>query len=152
MVYLQRWHGWCHIKLQLSRCTFCVHHTTVHHVTSCKATYIRCMGLAVTCHLHFWQNDWDLLRATSVTWGWNGYQNKSQHRKSTMEKKILPLLLQGFKPATFQSQVQCSNHWAVPAPRDHSLRICLVSSDRLLWPEGLRICLVSSDRLLWPKS
>ena len=23
--------------------TFCVHHTTIHHVTSCKATYVRCM-------------------------------------------------------------------------------------------------------------
>ena len=36
--------------------------------------------LAVTCHLHFWQNDPDLLCATAVTQGWNGYQNKSQHR------------------------------------------------------------------------
>ena len=35
--------------------------------------------LAVTCHLHFWQNDRDLLRATVVTRGWNGYRNKSQH-------------------------------------------------------------------------
>ena len=34
--------------------------------------------LAVTCHLHFWQNDRDLLRATVVTRGWNGYRNKSQ--------------------------------------------------------------------------
>ena len=46
--------------------------------------------LAVTCHLHFWQNDRDFLRATVVTRGWNGYRNKSQHRKSTLEKKILP--------------------------------------------------------------
>ena len=30
--------------------------------------------LAVTCHRHFWQNDRDLLRATAVTRGWNGYQ------------------------------------------------------------------------------
>ena len=59
--------------------------------------------LAVTCHLHFWQNDQDLLHATAVTWGWNGYRNKSQHRKSTLEKKILPPLLQGFELATFQS-------------------------------------------------
>ena len=29
--------------------------------------------LAVTCHLHFWQNDQDLLHATAVTQGWNGY-------------------------------------------------------------------------------
>ena len=37
--------------------------------------------LAVTCHLHFWQNDRDLLRATVATRGWNGHRNKSQHRK-----------------------------------------------------------------------
>ena len=72
--------------------------------------------LAATCHLHFWQNDRDLLRATAVTRGWNGYWNKSQHRKSTLEKKILPPLQQGFEPATFQSRVRRSNHWAIPAP------------------------------------
>ena len=72
--------------------------------------------LAVTCHLHFWQNDRDFLRATVVTRGWNGYRNKSQHRKSTLENKILPPFQQGFEPATFQSRVRCSNHWAIPAP------------------------------------
>ena len=78
--------------------------------------------LAVTCHLHFWQNDRGLLRATAVTWGWNGYRNKSQHRKSTLEKKISPVapsLLLGFEPATFQSRVRRSNHWAIPGPRSH---------------------------------
>ena len=73
--------------------------------------------LAVTCHLHFWQNDRDLLHAaTAVTRRWIGYRNKSQHRKSTLEKKILPPLQQGFEPATFQSRVRRSNHWAIPAP------------------------------------
>ena len=57
--------------------------------------------LAVTCHLHFWQNDQDLLRATAVTQGWNGCRNKSHHRKLTLEKKILLPLLQGFEPVTF---------------------------------------------------
>ena len=57
--------------------------------------------LAVTCHLHFWQNDWDLLCVTAVIWGWNGYQNKSQHSKLTLEKKIILLLLLGLEPATF---------------------------------------------------
>ena len=75
--------------------------------------------LAVTCHLHFWQNDRDFLRATVVTRGWNGYRNKSQHRKSTLEKKILLPFQQGFEPATFQSRVRCSNHWAIPAPILH---------------------------------
>ena len=61
-------------------------------------------------------NDQDLLRATVVTQGWNGYRNKSQHRKSTLEKKILLPLLQRFEPTTFWSRVRCSNHWAIPAP------------------------------------
>ena len=64
----------------------------IHKVYAC---------LAVTCHLHFWQNDRDLLCATAVTRGWNRYRNKSQHRKLILEKKILPLLLQGFEPTTF---------------------------------------------------
>ena len=44
-------------------------------------------------------------------------RNKSQHRKSSCprEKKILPPLLQGFEPATFQSRVRRSNHWAIPS-------------------------------------
>ena len=105
MAYLQRWHGWCHVKMLPSRRKSCVHHTTMLHVTSCKVSKVYAC-LAVTCHLHFWQNDRDLLRATAVTRGWNGYRNKSQHRKSTLEKKILPPLQQGFEPATFQSPVE----------------------------------------------
>ena len=81
--------------------------------------------LAVTCHLHFWQNDRDLLGATVVTRGWNGYRNKSQHRKSTLEKKILPPFQQGFEPATFQSRVRRSNHWAIPAPVSMCVCLCL---------------------------
>ena len=72
--------------------------------------------LAGSCHLRFWQNDQGLLCATVVTRGWNGYRNKSQHRKLTLENKILPPLQQWFEPATFQSRVRCSNHWAIPAP------------------------------------
>ena len=66
--------------------------------------------LAVTCHLHFWQNDWDLLCATTVTRGWNRYWNESA-------QKIDPrMLLPGFEPRTFWSQIRCCNHWAIPAP------------------------------------
>ena len=80
--------------------------------------------LVVTCHLRFWQNDRGLLRATAVTRGWNGYRNKSQHRKSTLEKKILPPFQQGFEPATFRSRVRRSNHWAIPAPLSLSHALC----------------------------
>ena len=59
------------------------------------------VSLAVTCHLHFGQNDLDLLHATAVTGGWNRYQNKSQHKKLTTEKKFSPPLLQGLEHETF---------------------------------------------------
>ena len=89
-------------------CTMSLHESHICKVYAC---------LAVTCHLRFWQNDWDLLRATVVTQGWNGYQNKSQHRKLTPEKKILSPLLPGLEPATFRSRVRRSDHWAIPAPK-----------------------------------
>ena len=76
--------------------------------------------LTATCHLHFWQTDRDLSHATAVTLGWNRYQNKSQHGKSTLEKKFLPLLLQGFKPLTFQLQVRCY-------PRTHTQRCTILN-------------------------
>ena len=68
--------------------------------------------------------------------GWNQYQNKSQHRKLTLEKKLLQLHSPWYNRtgwlgvkrqvtyschscrdsnATFQSRVRRSNHWAVPA-------------------------------------
>ena len=78
----------------------------MHHVTSSVHAKHICKVhayLAVTCHLYIWPNDWDLLCATVVTQGWNRYCNKSQQRKLTLEKKILPPFLQGFESATFQS-------------------------------------------------
>ena len=70
-----------------------------------------CSG--VTCHLHFWQNDRGLLRATTVT-GVERTPNTSKHTKLTPEKKILPPLLPGFELATFRSRVRRSNQQAIP--------------------------------------
>ena len=73
--------------------------------------------LAVTCHLHFWQDDRDLLRATAVTQGWNGYRNRSQHRSWLWRRKFSRRSRRDSNPATtFQSRVRRSNHWATPAP------------------------------------
>ena len=56
----------------------------VYSVTSFKATQGKVhVCLAVTCHLHFV----DLLRATAVTLGWNGYRSNSHRREFTQEKK-----------------------------------------------------------------
>ena len=83
-------HGWCHVKCHrfgassvytIQPCTRLQCHFIEDHIGRIYAC------LTVTCHLHFWQNDRGLLRATAVTRGWNGYRNKSQHRKLTLEKK-----------------------------------------------------------------
>ena len=84
MVYLQRWHGW---KLLPSRRVLCTayNHTPCHFMQShIRKVYA---WLAVTCHLHFCQNDRDILRSTAVTWGWNGYRNKS-HTESLPRRKF----------------------------------------------------------------
>ena len=53
--------------------------------------------------MHFWQNDWDLLHATAVTRGWNGYQNKSTEsrpwrrkfsRRSSRDSNLRPFNLE----------------------------------------------------------
>ena len=56
----------------------------VYSVTSFKAPQGKVhVYLAVTCHLHFV----DLLRATAVALGWNGYRSNSHRREFTQEKK-----------------------------------------------------------------
>ena len=83
--------------------------------------------LAVTCHLHFWHNDFDLLHAAAVTRGWNGYQKKSQRTKLTLEKKILPPPLPGLEPETFRSRVRRSTTELSPL-------VCLLRArDAMLW-------------------
>ena len=77
-------------------------HAACHFMQSHILKVYAC--LTVTCQLHLWQNDLDLLRAAAVTRELNEYRDKSQHRKSTLENKILPPLHQGFEPATFQSR------------------------------------------------
>ena len=85
---------------------------TIQPCTSLQCHFIRSLShkmqvcLAVTCHLHFWQNSRDLLSATMVTRGWNKHRNKSQHIKLTLEKNILPPLLSGLEPETFSSRVR----------------------------------------------
>ena len=103
--------------------------------------------------------EWPGSFTTAVTRGWNGYRNMSQHRKSTLEKKILPPLLQGFEPATFQSRDRCSNHWAIPAHWWHSFKE--VDCPYLIQKSVTQWCYAPSDcsdgRLaglfgLWPYS
>ena len=68
-----------------------------------------CAYLAVNCHLHFWQNDRGLLRATQQQGRETDTEIRVQHRKLTLEKQILPPLLKGFEPA-------CDPSITSPAP------------------------------------
>ena len=97
MVYLQRWHGWCHKDLLPSRRVLWTpyNHALCHFMQSHIRKVYAC--LAVTCHLHFWQNDRGLLHATGVTRGWNRYQNKSQHRKLTLGEENSPAAPAGIR-------------------------------------------------------
>ena len=65
-MYLQCWHGWCHMELLPSQHVLCTpyNHAPCHFMQSHIRKVYAC--LAVTCHLHFWQNDPGLLRATAV--------------------------------------------------------------------------------------
>ena len=120
-MYLQRWHGWCHMKLLPPRRVLCTPYNRApcHFMQSHIRKVYAC--LAVIGHLHFWQKDRDLLCATAVTRWWNGYRNKIQHRKFTMKKKILRPLLEGIEPSPFQSLVGRSNHCAIPVSLSRTL-------------------------------
>ena len=104
-------------------CTPC-NHAPVYGVTLFKATHRMHVCLGLTCHLNLWQNDRDLLRATAVTRGWNGYRNKSQHRKLTLSKKIkkikIPPLQPELEPEPFRSRVgRCTTELS-PLPKFHA--------------------------------
>ena len=67
------------LKLLPSRHVLCTPYN--HALCHLMQNHIRKVHacLAVTCQLHFGQNDRDLLRVTAVTRGWNGHRTKSQH-------------------------------------------------------------------------
>ena len=97
--------------------------------------------LAVTCHMHFWQNDRDLLCATAVTRGQNRYPNKSQHRKLTLNKKIPPPLLPGLEPAILQSRVPRSTTKPSPLPGVYQMIDC--------WSAFAKSCLMNWNYILF---
>ena len=130
MVYLQRWHGWCHMRLLPSRRVLCTpyNHAPCHFMQSHIRKVYAC--LAVTCHLRFWQNDRGLLRATAVTRRWNGYRNKSQHRKLTLENKIIRRSSRDSNPRPFDHESGALTTELSPLPNTkffslHSLQTLL---------------------------
>ena len=141
-MYLQRWHGWSHMKLLTSQHILCTPYTMSLHAKPHSQGVCKFSCNPPPALLAEWLGS---LCATAVTWGWNGYRNKSQHRQLTLEKKILLPLMQGFKPMTFQSWIQSSNHWAIPAPQE-ILRILIKGMDLV---EDSGLCQRTKTILSW---
>ena len=155
-MYLPHWHGWCHTKLLPSRrvlCTPCNHAPCYFMQSHIRKVYA---CLAVTCHLHFWQNDQGLLRATAVTQGWNGYRNKSQHRKLTLENKFSRRSSRDSNPQPFDHKsgaltTELSLLLRIPLqqsmtaklfrilPSKESLDVQTTANLPILFPRGLRL-------------
>ena len=130
------------------RGAFCVYHATMsrYFMQSHVGCVMRACS-AVTCHLHFWQNDRDFVHAAAVTRGWNGYRNKTPAQKVDPGERFLfcfafyPATLPGLEPATFLPRVRRSNHWAISAPSctdlpsftNQSVCFNLTSFDVLYW-------------------
>ena len=114
VVYLQRWHGWCHMKLLPSRCVLCTpyNHVPCHFMQSHIHKVHACS--AVTCYLHFWQNDRNILHGTAVTPGWNRYRHKSTE-SWPWRRRFSHRSCQDSNPQPFPSRVRHSNHWAIPS-------------------------------------
>ena len=97
-------HCRCHMKLQPSRHTFCVHHRNMFTVLFKANTHRVHRCLTVTCHLHFGGMT-DLTPTTAVTQRWNWYQNLKMdpgkkyfpaalYRWSRDQELLRPLLLE----------------------------------------------------------
>ena len=77
--------------------------------------------LAVTCHLHFLQNDQDLLHATAVTLWWNGYWNKSI--TESWPRKI-KFSCHSSQDSNLWSWIRSANHWTIPLPQEFLQPVC----------------------------
>ena len=93
-----------------------LNHVPVYSVTLFKARVY--VSLAVTCHLCFWQNDWDLLHATVLTWGWNGYWNKSTE-SWPWRRKLSRRSCRDSNPGTFKHESNALTTEPSPLPSWH---------------------------------
>ena len=74
--------------------------------------------LAVTCHLQFWENDRDLLRATAVTRGWNAYRRYESAQKVHPGEENSPAVPVGTRTRDLSIASPTLYHCAIPAPQE----------------------------------
>ena len=129
-----------------------------------------CPWLAVTCHLHYRQNDQGLLPANARTCGWNEHQHKSKslsklvfhtpsirvvvsgrnqdknlHRKLIREKKIFPPLLPARDGAHNLPVTSPALYWVITSPLWFT-KVCLLNVLMLRSEQ----CSVTDVCLWWP--
>ena len=103
------------MKLLPYRCKFCELYKTIHHYSLIRDHTRRRGCMCVNCDVPnapLRQNDLNLLRASAVTRGSNGYRNKSQ------QKILLPFLL-ALESATVRSRLHIDLKRALSYSRDH---------------------------------
>ena len=98
--------------------------TMSHHFMQSHIRWVHAC-LAVTCHLHFWQNDCDLLPVTVVTWEWEGYWNKNQHRKLTPVKKFSCCSCRNLNPLPFNPKSSALTTELSPLPHGWQGSVCM---------------------------
>ena len=113
-------HGWCHVSeaavawVHSPLCTPCKH-APVYSVTLIRKEHVY---LSVTCHLHFWQNDRDLLRAAAVTRWSNGYRKKGSAQKIDLGEENSPAVPAGTGTRDLLiMSLALRYHWAIPVPQ-----------------------------------
>ena len=90
----------------------CRHSQLTHFVRARLHMYVymhMCSTVSVTCQclLHIWHLEWLgslCFTATTVTWVWNRYQNKSQCWKLTLEQKTPTIPARGSNPQPFDQE------------------------------------------------
>ena len=121
-------------------------HASCHFMQSHIRKVYAC--LAVTCHLHFWRNDRGLLRATAVTRGWNGYRNKSQHRKLPWRRKYSSRSCRDLNPRPFDHEPGALTIELSPSPYIHRACFSYCETDFRL-NRGRPVNKTAPEAVLW---
>ena len=110
--------------------------------------------LAVTCHLHFWQNDRDLLRATAVTRGWYGYRNKSHTESWPWKRKLSRRSRRDSNPLPYNHESGALTTKLSPFPQDTNCDgVAFLPEHMAIHPQRLLVTKVRrSSCLLWMRS
>ena len=94
----------CILRLGVTLDVYALHITLLHYIYNGKHSAILCRMTGIFYVLLY------------LARGWDGYRNKSQHKKWTLEKKIISPHFLGLEPGTFRSRGRRSTPELSPLP------------------------------------